>query len=140
MPLKFSAVKDNYETDGDTFKAARGGNINDKSMEDTCAMRMSYALTKAGLPISIPSDYYDKDGNKYIIKVKTMFTFLSDQLGEPATVDSKSEVEGKTGIIMFYVTSHVDLWDDDGPVGHDGAGGCYWTKHDKKVYFWELTD
>jgi hypothetical protein len=41
-------------------------------MKNFCTVRLSYALTWLGHPITIPSDYKDKDGNKYIIKCSTM--------------------------------------------------------------------
>lgn len=47
-----------------------GGNI--KGLGNYCAVRLSYALIKCGHPIKRNSDYKDKNGNKYIIKSKSM--------------------------------------------------------------------
>jgi hypothetical protein len=51
-------------------------------MKNFCTVRLSYALTWLGHPITIPSDYKDKDGNKYIIKCSTMKKYLEDKYGE----------------------------------------------------------
>ena len=56
-------------TRGNAIEAV-GGNI--PGLGNYCAVRLSYALIKCGHPIKINSDYKDKNGNKYIIKTKTM--------------------------------------------------------------------
>jgi hypothetical protein len=51
-------------------------------MKNFCTVRLSYALRLLGHPITIPSDYKDEDGNKYIIKCSTMKKYLEDKYGE----------------------------------------------------------
>lgn len=92
----------------------------------------------AGHAITIASDYKDKDGNKYIIRVKTMVKYLTDWLGAPEKVTAAS-AKGKQGIIYFDVrewhdaTGHVTLW--DGTACLDGSD--YFAKA-TAVYIWSL--
>jgi hypothetical protein len=57
-------------------------------MKNFCTVRLSYALTWLGHPITIPSDYKDKDGNKYIIKCSTMKKYLYDKYGKGTKIYS----------------------------------------------------
>ena len=59
----------------------------------------------AGHPITIASDYKDSKGNKYIIKVKTMKTYLTDKYGAPTKITSKVN---KKGIILYEISSYSD--------------------------------
>ena len=77
-----------------------------------CAVRLSYALTKCGHPIKINSDYKDKNGTKYIIKVATMEKYLNDNYKASKKITS---IDGKNGIVCFKncgfndATGHVDV-------------------------------
>lgn len=87
-----------------------GGNI--KGLGNYCAVRLSYALIKCGHPIKINSDYKDKDGNKYIIKAKTMESYLDDYYQEGTDINS---ISGLSGIVYFKdcnfgdASGHVDV-------------------------------
>lgn len=88
-----------------------GGNI-EKSLGNFCAVRLSYALTMCGHPIKINSDYKDKNGNKYIIRVATMEGYLNDYYKKGEKVTS---LKGLSGIVAFKqcgfsnATGHVDV-------------------------------
>jgi len=139
MSIKWKDVFENYDRSTD-FCTERGGKIAQFYGKNACAIRMSYAITKAGLPVTIASDFDDKDGNKYIIKVETMTMFLTDRLGAPKEVTA-ADVKDKRGILIFSkccfpagsgATGHVDLWDKDAAVGT-----AYW-EYASSVFFWEL--
>ena len=109
--------------DGGSIKDELGGNLT--SLTNFCCVRMSHALTQAGHPITIASDFVDDAGNGYIIRVKTMKQYLRDTLGQPTLV-SKSSAKGMKGIILFNIsfsdaTGHVDLWDGSSCAFHE-----YW--------------
>eukprot|EP00058_Branchiostoma_floridae_P012358 XP_002597846.1 hypothetical protein BRAFLDRAFT_130194 [Branchiostoma floridae] len=101
--------------------------------KNTCAMRVSRALTHSGRQI-VPgscnwSGVRDSSRRPYIIRVGTMRCYLENQYG-PADVtgSSESSFRGKQGIIVFQncgfqaATGHVDLWD-----GSDCSGNCYFS-------------
>ena len=111
-----------------------GGNL--KGLSNYCCVRVSHALISASHPITRESDYKDKNGNKYIIRVKTMKEYLTNKYGSPIDV-TKETAKGKRGIIIFDVsgwsdaTGHADLWD-----GNNCAYQEYWNKA-SKVHLWE---
>jgi hypothetical protein len=76
-------------------KSTLGGSINSPAIDNCCCVRVSHALIKAGHPITIASDYKDKFGNKYIIKVKTMTTYLRDKYGSPRDVTDPANASGR---------------------------------------------
>jgi hypothetical protein len=87
-----------------------GGNI--KGLGNYCAVRLSYALIKCGHPIQINSDYKDKNGNKYIIKTKTVENYLNDYYKGSQKINS---INGLSGIVYFKdcgfgdASGHVDV-------------------------------
>ena len=87
-----------------------GGNI--PGLGNFCAVRLSYALIKCGHPIKINSDYKDKNGNKYIIKAKTMESYLNDHYQQGKAINS---IKGLSGIVYFKdcnfgdASGHVDV-------------------------------
>ena len=126
-----------------------GGNLT--SLTNCCCVRVSHALLSNGAPITITSDYKDKNGNKYIIRVKTMKTYLKNKYGNPVNV-TKSSASGKKGVIVFdchfqdatgeklinikmfynhFTTGHVDLWN-----GNSCAYQEYWDRA-TAVYLWQ---
>lgn len=118
----------------DDVKKTLGGNLT--SLTNMCCVRMSHALTAARFPITVPSDYRDRAGNKYIIRVTTMEKHLRSLLGEPARVTQES-AHGRQGIILFHVafsdaSGHVDLWNESKCEYEE-----YWTRA-SSVLLWEL--
>ena len=116
MTLSFSKMWGDplQSYDVDKIKSTLGGGINSPAIANACCVRVSHALLKAGHSISIASDYKDKNGNKYIIKVKTIKSYLTSQFGEPLEVDGY-DVSDKQGIMLFEksfsdATGHVCLF------------------------------
>ncbi|KAI8509067.1 hypothetical protein Bbelb_129150 [Branchiostoma belcheri] len=98
--------------------------------KNTCAMRVSRALTYAGRQIAPGSCNWsgvrDSQDRPYIIRVATMRCYLENQYGAAdVTGSSESSFRGKDGIIVFQncgfqaATGHVDLWD-----GYSCVGQC----------------
>jgi len=112
-----------------------GGNL--KGLENYCCVRVSHALMRAGHKITQKSDYKDADGNKYIIRVVSMKSYMTGTFGEPLKV-TESSAKGKQSIICFDecgfsdATGHFDLWN-----GSNAAYKEYWNKT-TKVYLWEF--
>lgn len=99
-----------------------------------CCVRVSHALAAGGGPISIPSDYADSAGNRGIIKVATMKSYLRSKYGAPVPAAGPA---GKKGVIAFDVafsdaTGHADLWD-----GSSCAYKSYWGDM-SAAYIWEF--
>lgn len=103
-----------------------GGNLG--GLGNYCCIRVSHALITAGHPITTASDYRDAAGNKYIIRVATMKSYLTSKYGAPIAVTAASAA-GKKGIIVFDVsgwsdaTGHADLWN-----GSTCAYRSYWSE------------
>jgi len=117
---------------GSEIESTLGGNL--KGLGNYCCVRVSHALITAGHPISCRSDYKDKQGNKYIIKVATMKDYLTSLYGASILV-TQSSARGKKGIIVFDVsfedaTGHADLWD-----GSSCAYQDYWNRA-SAVHLW----
>eukprot|EP00058_Branchiostoma_floridae_P004154 XP_002589642.1 hypothetical protein BRAFLDRAFT_99249 [Branchiostoma floridae] len=105
--------------------------------KNTCAMRVSYAITKSGMTMEVPDEcrenwagVRDRNRNPYFIRVATMCCYLQETIGAPAiTGKNQADYAGHQGIIVFKdcdfetATGHVDLWD-----GADCCGQCYFDK------------
>ncbi|KAI8485473.1 hypothetical protein Bbelb_368360 [Branchiostoma belcheri] len=99
--------------------------------KNTCAMRVSRALTHAGRQIDVSGTCYskwskvkDSQGRPYIIRVATMRCYLENEYGDAdVTGSSESSFRERQGIIVFEgcnfigATGHVDLWDGSNCVG-----------------------
>ncbi len=101
-----------------------GGSIKNPPISNFCCVRVSHALISAGYPITIASDYKDKDGEKYIIKVETLKSYLRSKFGDPVKV-TKDNVGKRSGIIIWTLhfsdaTGHADIYN-----GRDGRGAKY---------------
>lgn len=109
-----------------------GGNI--KNLGNYCAVRMSYALMQCGHPIKINSDYKDKNGNKYIIKVQTMENYLNDYYQKGEKVNSISNL---SGIVIFKncgfsdATGHVDV------VRNGAVADKDFSNQAKEIFIWK---
>ncbi|XP_078575128.1 uncharacterized protein LOC144861236 [Branchiostoma floridae x Branchiostoma japonicum] len=138
---KFSELKSNYPSyesigwDGLVDKEGLDSWLKDVADKNTCAMRVSRALTHAGKEI-VPgscdwSGVRDSKNRPYIIRVATMRCYLENQYG-PADVtgSSESDFRGRQGIIVFEncgfqaATGHVDLWDGSSCAGHAYFSDC----------------
>ncbi|XP_002740825.1 uncharacterized protein LOC100367392 [Saccoglossus kowalevskii] len=101
---------------------------------NTCAIRLSHALIKAGHDLDDLkegefnwSGTHNCEGDKYIIGAATMRCYLESRKG-PASLISKDQTKyrGKKGIIIFEgtcglrgATGHVDLWDGNRCAGSE---------------------
>ena len=117
---------------------ALGGNL--KNLGNYCCVRTTHALLSAGHKITIASDYKDKYGNKYIIKVVTMKSYMSNNFGSPTRLTSKEGGRGRNGIVCFDncgfsdATGHFDLWNGN---SMETAYGEYWSQA-KDVFLWQF--
>lgn len=118
--------------------------------ENTCAMRVSYALIQSGHSIGVTTSGYSKwpcnwsgvkgNGNKYIIRVLVYVCYLQrNKKNVPDVTGSvESTFSGKKGIIVFQkcnfqtATGHVDLWN-----GSECAGKCYFDRCNK-IKLWKF--
>lgn len=137
----FASLKAVYKTDASDVHAC--------SMEfpNTCAIRMSEALSQvvsgikekfrsSGLNVC-PHDFMRgaQDLASVLRKADVFGTY--DQ-GFAAPMNPPPSIRGKTGIVCYMNIptypdgqGHIDLWDDDGPVG-----SSYWAGN--PIWFWRL--
>lgn len=101
-----------------------------QGFENGCAIRMSYALNRADLPISRGTwkTVSGADGRWYIYKVRDMIAYLRHRFGKPdKTVrnPTPADFKGLKGVLVFDVnfnnaTGHATLWD-----GASCSDHCY---------------
>lgn len=112
--------------------------------ENACAIRMSYALNKAGskIPYMRGKTVSGKNGNWHFYTVENLKQHLINTFGKPdLEVKNPQPIDFKTkkGILVFDVnwldaTGHATLWD-----GVNCSDKCYFPKA-SKAYLWELKD
>ncbi|EDQ89261.1 uncharacterized protein MONBRDRAFT_37110 [Monosiga brevicollis MX1] len=107
-----------------------------------CAIRLSHGLMASGHKITQPSDFRDREGNKYIIRVATMQSYLSKVLGTPKEVTSKQAIAGRRGIVLFTIaysdaTGHVTLWNGS-DLRHPAGTVDEQFRKSTKTFFWQL--
>lgn len=123
---RFDLLWANYPDDDDPEAVKRmiGGGVDRPWITNTCAIRMSYALDRAGSPI--PRGYpglstvQGADGRWYAFRVRELVRYLEREFA-PAHVSgtSKPEFQGRRGILVFEVdgwndaTGHIDVWNGD---------------------------
>ncbi|MER8459297.1 T6SS effector amidase Tae4 family protein [Mesorhizobium sp. M0522] len=102
--------------------------VDHPNYQNTCAIRLSVAFHAAGY--SIPKKYKEAiagDGRNIIIKVRTMWDYVTEQFGqftwgmskEPGTV---IQIPPKKGMLVYHkafsdATGHFDLWKGTSFVG-----------------------
>lgn len=131
---------ESYDKDGQGIIRREGGKLTQFAGDNTCAIRMSYAMNQAGYPIPQPGELpgnihavTDADGESYIYSALDMEQYLLQTYGKPdiyflkVTEDNLEEVEaaleGATGIIhlragnseAYDASGHVDLIGKQGP-------------------------
>jgi hypothetical protein len=134
-----------YESDGQKIIKDNGGTDPNKSLkqfegQNTCAIRMSYALNSAGYCIAKPSELPSNihavtgtDGKSYIYRQEDMGNYLRTMYGDPDItclevtpqnyLDVMEQLKGLNGIIQFIAgdavayeaSGHVDLIGEQGP-------------------------
>ena len=121
--------------------------------ENTCAIRMSYALTKAGMPLLRGGLKINKGpfaGNRIEPSMRTLADQLAELWGPPQKFASNTEaMEALTlqqGVVAYFfgeflplvgAQGHIDLLLPRWP-GHEECVGSCSTGRDHKVWFWAL--
>jgi RHS repeat-associated protein len=145
----FSLLEANYL--GDNYTSPQvyekiGGKVyqnylaNPEAYANSCALRMSYALNRAGAPIPhITGTGSGADGMWYFYRVADLGKYLNRTYGHPdINGHARSDFNGVHGIIQFDVsiwtnaTGHFTTWDGS-QVGH----GDYFKESDD-VHLWIL--
>ena len=151
MAVSFAALKANYPLMAKAqFYQSLAGQwptlVNDPNYNNTCATRMSVALTKSGVPI-LPQykEGMTGAGDALIIKVKTMGDFMNSMFGPSywgisKQVGANVAIPNTTGIIAYHVawsdaTGHFDLWTGQGFVG---SGNLSDVKDGFDIELWQL--
>lgn len=141
MPT-FGNLMRNYprESRPDLFNVVLGGGwpalVDDlDNYGNTCAIRLSVALNRSGLPVPVDlgrldGNHVDKNRNSIIIKVRTAEALLTRLFGQyywgmskqPGTPLDFRKFPAKTGVVLYHAnfetaTGHVDLWNKTGCVG-----------------------
>jgi hypothetical protein len=122
----FESLELNYPTKPKKeLYAALGGEwpslVDDPNYQNTCAIRMSVAFHAAGY--KIPGKFKEAvagDGRTIIVKVKTMWDYVTESFGAFTWGMSKNpgtvvKIPVKEGIIVYHkafsdATGHFDLW------------------------------
>lgn len=124
--VSFSKLKAEYpRNERAQFYQSLGGEwptlVDNPNYRNTCSVRMSMALNGAGAPIpSSEREAVAGDGRNIILRVRTMYEYLSKVLGNQSWGLSKNpgqsvELPVRTGIVLYHAdfadaTGHVDLW------------------------------
>ena len=132
MP-SFESFEQNYPTEPKPqLYTALGGEwptlVDDRNYENTRAIRLSVAFHAAGY--NIPANFKEAiagDGTAIIVKVKTMWDYVTETFGtftwgmskKPGTI---VKIPVRKGIIVYHkafsnATGHFDLWNGTAFVG-----------------------
>lgn len=161
MPLGFQHLLDGYPGPGvdkaNLFTKVLGGGfaalVSDKRYDNTCAIRLSVSLIRAGE--LIPASFGQMDGNlkdgagrTVLVKVETMEKFLLARVSpnpwgmskNPGTPFDFGLLPDGRGILLYRAnfssaTGHVDLWNGVACAGDcpaPDAGAAY------AISFWRL--
>ena len=129
-----------------------GGTVNLSDIGNTCTIRMSHAMNKAGVPI--PKHWRGvtsrkgKNGLYYIIRVVDFDPWMRFQFGKPdeefakdqGKAFNRSKIEGFQGVIGFDIkfkdaTGHFDLWYLN-TFSHENNGGEDYFTNAKRITLW----
>ena len=111
---------------------------------NTCAIRMSYALNHSGLTIPRQKGTVSgADGKQYFLTVANLQKFLMGSLGQPQHLPGGSFTgpAGKSGILSFNIpfrdaSGHFTLWNGSGVIDfHEPYGS--WPKPTSSL-FWSV--
>ncbi len=120
-------------------------NIDAHIFTNACALRMSYVLNRAGLPIPRLEGETVSGGDhyQYFFRLMDLAAFLRHSLGKPDGILMGPSAGGlglmeKRGILLFEVaiwgdaSGHATLWD-----GVTCSDHCYFLEA-KRLLFWAL--
>jgi hypothetical protein len=112
---------------------------------NTCALRISYDLNRAGFTIKGSGlTSTGADGSKYYLKIAALTSFLTTTFGPPQSL-SAGQFNGpssKTGIIYFKIpfedaTGHVTLWTGQDVIDRSEEQYGRWPAP-RSALFWEV--
>lgn len=139
--------------DSAAVKAAIGGEVDDKSFVNTCAIRMSQGLNYSGVtvPGKFPGLYVVRGGDEkfYALRVAEVRKWLPTAIGPPDLDVKKKAGEAFDqtawaafkGIIAFDIsfsdaTGHLDAWNGT-TFSHEYGAVEYW-KRAHRITLWKL--
>ena len=109
-------------------------NIDSGDFINACALRLSYALNKAGIKISSNDGKVSSgaDGKKYLYRMNDVEKLVKNNLyfTETPSGTTSSDFKGKHGIIVFRGCSwqeaagHIDLYNGTTVEDHDYSTDC----------------
>lgn len=119
-----------------------GGGANSKDISNTCAIRTSYAMNGADVPIprvwETITNRRGKNKKYHIIRVVNFRSWMEHTFGKPdydfqkkaGTAFDRSKLKGRRGVIIFDIgfgdaTGHCDLWYEDKFSHEHNAGKDY---------------
>lgn len=132
----FSSMWNSYpDDDSDALRKAKGL---PSTFENTCAIRLSYALMGSGITLP-PTGFKDKFGKNIHIRVKEIMNYFTKMWGKPELkLKDEKDASKYKGVIVFTdcnfsdAFGHVDVWD-----GKECARGCYWDRC-STYHLWQL--
>lgn len=144
MALSFATLKSNYPTTSkEELYRSMGGEwpqlIHNALYNNTCAVRLSLALNKSGMPIDRNMrEAITGAGESIIVKVATMGRFLRSKLGDvtwgisknPSATFDPTHMPQFSGIVVYHAdwddaTGHFDLWSGSRFIGAGSFTGIY---------------
>ena len=132
----------NYPTEKrEAFITKIGRKSDETAMENTCTLRLSYALNESGetIPIDAKPELISIDRKKKVwlaFRTIEMKEYLDSYYGKPDIISSSKDIKNKKGIIYFDFEgdiNHVDLWDGSKKCKKK----CHWEEATEGIYFWE---
>lgn len=158
MKLSYASVRSKYQRNKDLdtpmLYTAIGypEHANSIYWENTCAIRLSLALIKAGIPLPAGHMAVKAGPNKGMRieqNVARLAGYLSKKgvLGEPEKYKSATQLRSKLGqrrgIVAFFSLlggtdrqNHIDLVAPGDSGYHECASACYWGA--SNAWFWPL--
>jgi hypothetical protein len=127
--------------------------ISDPAYMNTCAIRMSYALTKAGVSLKkggLRINTGPHKGQRIEPSMKNLAERLVELWGPPekfnTDVEAKSGLAMKKGVIAFFFGDFLPLIGAQGHIdllrqresGYKRCVGSCFFKPDNKIWFWPL--
>lgn len=145
LSSNFAKVKDlNVQEVGNLIGGHVKLNIDNKTFENACAIRLSYAFNYSG--ITVPKSGYGEtssgaDKKWYIYRVADIIKFVKAKIGgTPMKGKTAADFKGHKGVIIFTdcgwsdATGHVDLYDGTNVLGHD-----YSSRNPGKIELYQLS-
>ncbi|GGC22996.1 T6SS effector amidase Tae4 family protein [Pseudoduganella buxea] len=127
--------------------------IYDPAYQNTCAIRVSYALAKAGTPLrrgGLRINRGPHKGQRIEPGMKNLSEQLQDMWGPPERFDSSADAKTKLvmrqGVAAFFFNDllpivgaqgHIDLLYPRRPGFEECANTCFFGPYNK-VWFWDL--